>query len=263
MSNLLIDAIRRLTELERRQASTLRLGTIAEADYKRARVRVKIGPLLTAWLPWLTHRASKNITWHAPEVGEQVLVLAPSGELTNAVVLPAIYQSAYPAPTDNPDIARLTFDDGAVLEYDRAAHKLTADIPGSADIKLKKDITATIGGNLAAKISGNADLTAGGNLSAKISGSTNIESTGSAILKAPTVTIDSPATKLTGALTVAGLLTYQGGMSGSGGAGGAAAAIDGGITATGDIKSGSVTLQTHVHAGVQSGSSKTTPAQPA
>ena len=66
-----------------------------------AKLKVKIGDITTDWLPWLTHRASNDTSWWAPEVGEQVIVLAPSGELHQAVIMPSIYQSAHPAIDNN------------------------------------------------------------------------------------------------------------------------------------------------------------------
>lgn len=129
----------RLAELERRLNNLLRYGTIAEADYSRARVRVQSGELLSGWLPWLTHRASNDTSWHAPEVGEQVVLVSPCGDPAQAVVLPAIYQNAHPAGQARCDIAAVTFADGMRITYDRAGHHLQIDCPG--------DITFTCSGN--------------------------------------------------------------------------------------------------------------------
>lgn len=70
-----------------------------------------------------------------------------------------------------------------------------------------------------------------------------------------TVTIDAD-TVVNKTLTVQGLLTYTAGMSGSGGSG-AAAHITGSLHATGDISSGSVSLQSHTHPGDSGGSTGT------
>ena len=71
----------RIGELERRLSNTIRPGKVLEADYAKARLRVTMGDNTSAWLPWLTSRAGEDRTWHAPEVGEQVIVIAPGGEL--------------------------------------------------------------------------------------------------------------------------------------------------------------------------------------
>lgn len=71
-----------------------------------------------------------------------------------------------------------------------------------------------------------------------------------------TVTVDSPATTVTGTLTVEGLLTYQAGMSGAGGS--AQTHITGDIIQTGGVMSSSGTvLHTHTHSGVQTGGGNT------
>jgi phage baseplate assembly protein gpV len=126
-------------------------------------------------------------------------------------------------------------------QYDRAAHHLKADIPGSVELNATGNATATIGGDLAASVTGSAALTVGGE--------TAIDSAGPATLKAPTVKIDSPATTITGTLTVQGLLTYAAGMAGSGATpGGGAAAITGDIKITsGDLTADGISLKTHVH----------------
>lgn len=127
-------------EIERRLANLIVWGTIKEADYPAARVRVECGGVLTDWLPWATQRAGSDARWWAPEVGEQVVILSPSGELTQGIVLCGVFQASHPAPADSPDVDRRVYADGAVIEYDRANHVLRADIPGDVDVKAAKTI---------------------------------------------------------------------------------------------------------------------------
>lgn len=121
-------------DLMRRLANLLRLGTVAEADYGRARARITIGALKTDWLPWITLRAGPDATWWAPEVGEQVLVLAPCGNLSQAVVLGSIYQSAHPAPASSADVSAMVWKDGTQVTYDRSARKLTVNCVGEVEV---------------------------------------------------------------------------------------------------------------------------------
>lgn len=72
------------------------------------------------------------------------------------------------------------------------------------------------------------------------------------------VTLDTPQTLITGDLTVQGLITGQGGLAISGGHG---ASVDGDLDTTGDVTAGGISLQGHVHGGVQSGGSTTGAAQ--
>lgn len=89
-------------EASRRIANLLRLGTVAEVSTQGlARCRVRTGDLLTDWLPWLTLRAGGilgGLTWWPPVPGEQCLLLAPGGDLLQAVVLPGIYSDSMPQP---------------------------------------------------------------------------------------------------------------------------------------------------------------------
>lgn len=128
----------RIGELERRVANIVRPGVILEADYDKARVKVKLGRNQTAWIPWVTGRACNDRTWHAPEVGEQVLVVAPSGNLASGFVMAGgIYKNDKPANGNDPTVSRTTFADGAVVEYDRSGHNHLIQLPsGSATVSV-------------------------------------------------------------------------------------------------------------------------------
>lgn len=138
----------RITELERKLANAIRTGVITEADYTGQLVRVRYDDenpnAVTAWVPFLTARAGGDREWWAPEVGEQVMLLSPSGELTNAVALPAIYSTQSPAPSADPDKHLVRYADGAEIEYDRSAHRLKI----SCDVEIVGNLTVT--GNIAA-----------------------------------------------------------------------------------------------------------------
>ena len=139
-----MSATRDTAELERSRANLVQLGTVAEADYATARVRVTLGALVTAWLPWLAVRAGGDRTWSAPEVGEQVAVLCPDGDPAGGIVLGAIYCNDHAAPANAATVARTTYADGAVVEYDRAAHRLSAALPSGATVNLVADGGMTI-----------------------------------------------------------------------------------------------------------------------
>jgi GpV Apex motif len=83
-------------------------------------------------------------------------------------------------------------------------------------------------GNMVLDIAGNLTATVGGNLTATIDGTASVDSTGDMTLTAPLLTIDAPVQ------------------------------VNGTVTATGDVKAGTISLEEHVHGGVQSGGSDTT-----
>ena len=115
-------------ETERIMANLIRVGVIVELNDATARVKVRTGGIVTDWLPWLTHRAGEDRSWWAPEPGEQVVVLSPYGDQSQAFVIPAIYQNAYPATADKRTIRRTIYQDGTVVEYDRESHVMNTTL---------------------------------------------------------------------------------------------------------------------------------------
>lgn len=125
------------TEAQRRIANALRIGKVVAADYGRARYRVQIGDLVTGWVPQLALRAGPDRKWWPVEIGEQVLLASPGGDLNQGVILGSLYQSAFPAPGDRETLDRTIYADGTIVEYDRAAHRLTIDVKGDVRIIVK------------------------------------------------------------------------------------------------------------------------------
>ena len=151
-----------LPDLERRQANAIRYGTISAVDHANARCRVKSGEIETAWLPWMAGRASgAKRRWDPPEVGEQVAVISAGGDLAQGLVLPGVYQDTAAAPSDSPNVDRTVHSDGTVIEYDRAAHALTADLQGTKLFADRAKIELSIGG-VVLTISGSGVAITGG-----------------------------------------------------------------------------------------------------
>ena len=172
-----------IAEIERRLSNLARIGTIAEADYKKALVRVKSDGFTTEWLPWITRRAGGDIDWWAPEVGEQVLVIAPSGLMEDAFVIPALYSNSKPEPEQSPDKHTVRYKNGDVVTHDRSN--------GSWFVHCAGDITVQAGGSV------------------------TIIAAGPVLVQAPSVTLDTPEATCTGNLTIAKNLAIQGGSGGT------------------------------------------------
>lgn len=156
---------RRLQELEARIANMERKGVVHSADYEAGLVRVQYGvateseaPLLTAPLPWITARAGGDRTWWAPDIGEQVIVRSPGGDMTQGVVYPALYSSEHPAPSSDPNDHTTVYQDGTTITYNRASHVLTLNVMG--------DVVANVQGNIDAVVGGNMDVETGGHVNA-------------------------------------------------------------------------------------------------
>ncbi|XHR29613.1 MAG: phage baseplate assembly protein V [Chthoniobacteraceae bacterium] len=171
--------IERITDLERRQAKLIRAGKIAEIDYTAARVKVKIGLNITAWIPWIAGKAGGNSEWNPPEVGEQVVVISPGGDFSNGFALVGIYQNASEAlpnsaaPGSSGDVRRSIFGDGATIDYDRKNHVYAATLPaagksvvttGAATVTQTKDsVVMTVGGTSLTVKDGSIVMALGGN----------------------------------------------------------------------------------------------------
>lgn len=186
-------------DMARRLANVVRAGVVASVDLAAARCRVQMGDLLTAPLPFLTTKAGQDRTWHPPEVGEQVLVLAPSGELSAGFVLAGAYTTSNPAPSTSSDVSQMVFKDGATATYDRALHSLTLTLPASGSslvVNVTGNATVHASGNALVEATGNATVSAGA--VAKIEAGTQIQ------MVAPSVAITSTVT-VTGDVTAGGI----------------------------------------------------------
>lgn len=157
-----------LGEALRRLANIVRPGTVAEVDLDAARARVQFGedpdgdPVLTGWLPWITAAAGEDRAWRPPSVGEQVLLLAPYGELAAGWILPGAYRDSAAAPESSGAKHAMLYRDGALVAYDAAAHTLSAVLPAGG----KASIEAPGGLAIAGDTEVDGDLSVGGDLSA-------------------------------------------------------------------------------------------------
>lgn len=127
-----------ISELQRKLANIVRIGVIKEVDYEKAKVRVKIGELLTDFLPWITSRAGEERSWLPPSINEQVVILSPLGELSLGVVLAGIYQQNYSAPENSEMINSLVFQDGTKLLYDKESKNLEISVVDKLNFKVGK-----------------------------------------------------------------------------------------------------------------------------
>ncbi|MBD9483907.1 phage baseplate assembly protein V [Pseudomonas sp. PDM14] len=157
-----------LAALARLVENLIRFGTIAEVDHgdpaqqKPPRVRVQTGTLLTGWLPWLNPRAGADQEWNPPTINEQVVLLSPSGQLANGVVITGLFSDHTPANGDRAGLHRRTYRDGAVIEYDSVTHKLTATIPGDATLTAQGKVNVTASGDIVVSSNANITITAAG-----------------------------------------------------------------------------------------------------
>ncbi|MDE5833329.1 MAG: phage baseplate assembly protein V, partial [Desulfovibrio sp.] len=144
-----------------RMAQMIRVGFVNARMPEKMRVKVTIpdtvgAPLITDFLPVLCPRACEDMQYDLPDIGDQVLCLFLSYGLEQGFVVGSMYGKQTP-PAQSGDKWRRVFKDGTFLEYDRAAHKLVANVQG--------DIEVTATGKLTANVTGSASIASNDRLS--------------------------------------------------------------------------------------------------
>ena len=209
--------------------NSLKFGIISESKPGYAKVYLEENDIVTDWWPVLVQTSLTDVESWPLNVKEHVACIC--GErCEEGVILGAIHSTvSLPDQGAAAGKFRKVFEDGTFLEYDKLAHKLTANVQGEVDIIATSDINAT--------------------------SQTNIKA--SAIVQA---TIEAPIINLKGAVTVQGVITAGGlaitAMPGITGADGKVTGdlnITGTVKADTDIKAGTVSLKTHIHTGVTTG----------
>ena len=148
-----------LAALSRMLENLIRFGVITAVQMVPPRVQVTTGKLTTAWLPWHALRAGADRDWDPPTIGEQVILLSPSGQLANGVVVTGVFSDHIPANGNREGLHRRTYADGTVIEYDSVAHHLNATLADGGTTNL----ISTGGINLVGDITHKGDYIQTGN----------------------------------------------------------------------------------------------------
>lgn len=248
------------TDNTRRLENIIRPGSVAEVDLQATppAVRVESGGLLTDWLPWAERCADKTRTWHPAVVGEQCVLLCPSGDPATGFVIRGFFSNNYPPPSTSPDEHVCEYPDGARVVYNHADSKLEISGVKIVNIEGSDELTATGFKNVTLQ---NGDsLTVSDYQNVSINDAKKIKITSSEI------DINCPNTTFTGNVTVIGLLSYIGGLSGGAGASGDGGAFINGplkvinhdvTVRNGDVIAGLISLLEHLHPGISRGDEKT------
>lgn len=130
-----------IATLSRLLENVIRIGTVSAVDHATALCRVDSGELESDWLPWVERRAGHTRTWDPPTIGEQVILLSPSGEPAGGVALRGLYRDVHPAPSASASEHVVTYPDGARIAYDHASGALTASGIQTATIQAAVSVT--------------------------------------------------------------------------------------------------------------------------
>jgi len=113
-----------------------KLGVVSAVDPSNCTARVKFpasGDVESYWLQVLQDNTFTNKDSCLPDIGECVAVLLDDKQ-ESGCILGAIYTAANRPPSPSADVRRVTFCDGATIEYDRAAHALKVETAGDVNV---------------------------------------------------------------------------------------------------------------------------------
>ncbi len=162
-------------DLQRRMANMIRRGRVHSVDFSRSPPRVKVEyekGAVTGWLPWVSGRASSDhrTDWEPLAIGEQVIILSESGELSAGVVLPSLPDASSPVPSTSPDEHVSRYEDGTTFIYNRKTHALTIDVQGDANLHTTGNLTATVEGQADIHVTNTATVTSQADIKAEAQG---------------------------------------------------------------------------------------------
>lgn len=200
----------------------MKIGTVNAIDQAACKVRVVFQDqdgMVSDWLPVMQKKTLHDKVYWLPDLDEHVVCLMDENEEAG-VVLGAIYSDADAPAISSQDKYQVKFQDGTTIEYDRAAHKLRADVKGDIEVIASGDLTATVQGSMTGTVTGNTTLTT------------------------PTFTVN-------------GNVVINGGLTQGKGSAGGTATMQGPVTVTNDVTAGGISLKTHRHSGDSGGTTGT------
>lgn len=115
-------------EHQRRLHNIATIGTVIEIDADTALMRLAVGDNETDWLSIPTIAAGMISVWRCPSIGEQYLLVSPSGELANAIPVISLYSEHNPSPSTDPNEIRIRYNDTDFCSIDVVNSQLTMHI---------------------------------------------------------------------------------------------------------------------------------------
>ncbi|WP_312488133.1 phage baseplate assembly protein V [Sphingomonas sp.] len=120
-------------------------GKIETVDLEAGLVTIRQGDVLTAPIRWIMGGGGNTKVWNRPKIGEQVLLIAPEGDIAGAIALRGVHSTAFP-PIGDPDREVIQFEDGAIVAYHPDTHALALTLPAGGTITIDAQGGLTIKG---------------------------------------------------------------------------------------------------------------------
>lgn len=128
------------SEADRMIANTVMAGTVAAVDPGAGMVKVESDGWTTDWMPWMSVAAGQARHWRVPSVGEQAVILSPSGDPEQGFALCGFYTDAL-GRDGRPNVVAWLMPDGATMEYDYTSSTLSVDGTQTITITNAGDVT--------------------------------------------------------------------------------------------------------------------------
>ena len=104
-----------LSEHQRRLNNLATIGTVFEVRPDDQTMRLTVGDNQTDYLPIPALAAGQVSVWRCPSVGEQFLLVSPSGDLANAIPVLSLYSDNNPSPSTDENEIRVRYNDSDFL----------------------------------------------------------------------------------------------------------------------------------------------------
>lgn len=129
-----------------------RTGRVVGFDADSATVEIAYGDdehgeVKTRSIAWGGMRAGATSVWSPPTIGEQVLLIAPEGDIAQAIAMPGLFSGQFPAP-GNGIREFVRFGDTAEIGYDPEGHHFDIRLPEGATAEIRATGGVTIFGDI-------------------------------------------------------------------------------------------------------------------
>ena len=151
-----------MSDLEAIVKNMIKVGVIESFNEANATARVIFEDIKVKSydLPIIVKQSQNNKDYWMPDIGESVLCLFLPTGIESGFILGSYYNKKDRPPVTDQNKRTVKFKDGTVLEYDRANHKLTADVKGDIDIKATGNISVNANGAITIHSNTSINLTA-------------------------------------------------------------------------------------------------------
>ncbi len=140
-----------MSEEQEAGVARYKTGIVTAAKPGFARVQFPdLDGMVSDWLPMVVPKTLKDKHVWTLDQGEHVVCLM-DGYMEDGCILGAIYSDADAPPNVGPDVHRVQYADGGVVEYNRKSGALSIDAKGDATVNVAGNANINVSGNVLLK----------------------------------------------------------------------------------------------------------------